>query len=65
MLLLSVAVQSKNNEAIINAITSLDYDAQRDIMYFIESTLAKVKSHAIMAGTFTSGNILIFSKMAL
>lgn len=52
---MSVAVQSRNNEAIISAITSLDYDAQRDIMFFIESTLAKVKSHAIVAGTFTSG----------
>ena len=55
MLLLSVAVQSKNNESVVAAITSLDYVAQRDIMFFIESTLAKVKSHAIVAGTFTSG----------
>lgn len=59
VLLLSVAVQSKNNEAIIGAITSLDYEAQRDIMFFIESTLAKVKSHAIVAGTFTSGRFPI------
>ena len=55
MLLLALAVQSKNNDRIISAITSLDYGAQRDIMFFIESTLAKVKSHAIVAGTFTSG----------
>lgn len=55
VLLLSVAVQSKANEKIITDITSLDYEAQRDLMFFIETTLAKVKSHAIMAGTFTSG----------
>ena len=54
-MLLCVAVQSKRNEDIVSAITSLDYEAQRDIMFFIESTLAKVKSHAIVAGTFTSG----------
>lgn len=57
VLLLSVAVQSRNNELIIAAITGLDYEAQRDIMFFIESTLAKVKSHAIVAGTFTSGMV--------
>lgn len=55
VLLLSVAVQSKTNEKIINDITLLDYEVQRDLMFFIETTLAKVKSHAIMAGTFTSG----------
>lgn len=55
MLLLAVAVQSKANERIIREITSLDYQVQRDLMFFIETTLAKVKSHAIMAGTFTSG----------
>lgn len=56
MLLLAVAVQSKANEQVVSDITCLDYEAQRDIMFFIETTLAKVRSHAIMAGTFTSGN---------
>lgn len=55
VLLLAVAVQSKPNEKIVSDITSLDYEVQRDLMFFIETTLAKVKSHAIMAGTFTSG----------
>jgi hypothetical protein len=55
VLLLAVAVQSKANDKIISDITSLDYKVQRDLMFFIETTLAQVKSHAIMAGTFTSG----------
>ena len=55
VLLLSVAVQSKANDKVIADITSMDYDVQRDLMFFIETTLAKVRSHAIIAGTFTSG----------
>lgn len=57
VLLLSMAVQSEENDKIIGAILSLDTVAQRDIMFFIESTLAKLKSHSIVAGTFTSGTI--------
>lgn len=53
--MLLVAVQSKSNEKVISDIMSLDYEGQRDLMFFIETTLAKVKSHAIIAGTFTSG----------
>ena len=56
VLLLCVAVQSKENEKIVGAIMSMDMDTQRDIMFYIESTLAQVKSHALVAGTFTSGN---------
>jgi len=55
VLLLCVAVQSKENEKIVGAIMSMDVDTQRDIMFYIESTLAQVKSHALVAGTFTSG----------
>ena len=55
VLLLAIAVQSRANEKIVHEITSLDYQVQRDLMFFIETTLAKVKSHAIMTGTFTSG----------
>ena len=57
VLLLSMAVQNKHNSSVISAITSLEYEVQRDLMFFIESTLTKVKSHAIIAGTFTSGNL--------
>lgn len=63
VLLLAVAVQSKANEKIISDITSLEYEAQRDLMFFIETTLAKVKSHAIMAGTFTSGKVKLTLNM--
>ena len=55
MLLLCFAVQKKPNEDIIEGITSLDKPIQWNIMFFIESALAKVKSHAIASGTFTSG----------
>ena len=39
----------------IAKITTLDFQTQRDIMYFIESGLGKVNSHTLMAGGFTSG----------
>ncbi len=55
VLLLCVAVQSKENERIIGDIMSMEIETQRDIMFYIESTLAQVKSHAIVAGTFVSG----------
>lgn len=54
-----MAVQSKTNDKIIADITSMDYEVQRDLMFFIETTLAKVKSHAIVAGTFTSGECTV------
>lgn len=55
VLLLLVAVQRKPNEDVIAKITTLDFQTQRDIMYFIESGLGKVNSHTLMAGGFTSG----------
>lgn len=55
VLLLCLAVQRKPNEDIIAKITTLQYQAQRDIMYFIEETLAKINSNALSSGLFTSG----------
>ena len=55
VLLLCFAVQKKPNDDIIAGITSLDTKVQRDLKFFIESTIAQVTSHAIVAGTFQSG----------
>lgn len=55
MLLLCFSVQKIPNEDVIEGITSLDKTTQWDIMFFIETALAKVKSQAIITGTFTSG----------
>ena len=54
-MLLCLAVQRKPNEDVIARITTLPYEAQRDIMYFIEEALAKMNSNALGSGLFTSG----------
>lgn len=55
MLLLCFSVQKKPNDDIIAGILSLSTEVQLDLKFFIESTIAQVKSHAISAGTFQSG----------
>ena len=55
VLLLLIAIQRKPNEDLIAQITTLDVGTQKDIMYYFESGLGKVNSHALMAGGFTSG----------
>lgn len=59
VIFLCMAVQKKPNEDIIAGITSLDPFAQRDIMFFIENTLGKMETHALMTGEFTSGEWLL------
>ena len=54
-----MAVQIENNEKIIGAIMCLDNQAQRDIMFFIESTLAHIRSGAVDQGKFTSGKYIL------
>ena len=54
-MLLCFAVQKKPNDDIIAGIFSLSTKVQRDLKFFIESTIAQVTSHAIVAGTFQSG----------
>ena len=58
VLLLCLAVQRKPNEDVISRITTLDFDTQHDIMYFIEEALAKINSNALSTGNFTSGQSL-------
>ena len=55
VLLLCLAVQRKPNKDVISRITTLQYKAQCDIMFFIEEALAKMKSNALGSGLFTSG----------
>ena len=55
VLLLCLAVQRKPNEDVIARITTLRYKSQRDIMFFIEEALAKMMSHTLSSGLFTSG----------
>ena len=55
MLFLSLAIEHKPNEEVIERMKKLEFTVQRDIMFYIEATVAKIHSHSIRAGTFTSG----------
>ena len=54
VIFLCMAVQKKPNEDIIAGIKSLDTFVQHDIRFFIENTLGRMETDALMRGEFTS-----------
>lgn len=56
-MLLCIMAYSKDNALIIEKIKHLDNSDQRDIMFYIQNTLANIKTNAVENGDMTSGNI--------
>lgn len=54
-MLLCITAYSKDNGQVIEKIKSLDDSDQRDIMFYIQKTLASINSNAIASGEMTSG----------
>ena len=46
---------SKNNEQVVERIKSLENSDQREIMFFIQNTIASINTNAVADGSMTSG----------
>ena len=55
VLFLCTVSYSKNNEQVVERIKSLTNSDQREIMFYIQNTIASINTNAIADGTMTSG----------
>ena len=46
---------SKNNEQVVEKIKLLENSDQREIMFFIQNTIANINTNAVADGSMTSG----------
>ena len=55
VLFLCTVSYSKNNEQVVEKIKSLENSDQREIMFFIQNTIANINTNAVADGSMTSG----------
>ncbi len=55
VLFLCTVSYSRNNEQVVERIKLLENSDQREIMFFIQNTIASINTNAIADGSMTSG----------